>query len=781
MAKKVWFWRSLCGLILVVAATSAGAGPAAAQTKTGKKVTPGALVAHILTLAPGKDRDDAVDQLIELGADAWPEVRGRLDALAATMGGDDVLVDVLLGLAPASVDELVARSPKLSDAAAVRVARAVLRYAPDVRQLQILEQFAKRDDDTLLLLVLPEVLSRDAPVALARLTTLVDDKRANVRAYAIDMLVAKNHTPARPVLVRLLGIEQLKPTTDNIFVRQKLIHAIARLGADAAVPPLMEALDVADQREAVLDGLLTVGAPAVQAAVFMLRTADRSRIETALGVLSHLRLQAAPALLPLVTASDERTRELAIDILSHLAVPEVRAAIIKLVKERRFTDLRRGVLLALALYDESVRQMLVDMLTDPNVPVRQLAIEQLWRLADPETFSALRRTAGNDADQSVRMLALQAAVGVGDPKALELARQMVAVPYLKERLAVLDLLGRADGAAAIPALAAQLSDPSDEVFRMAQSALRRITFHQGPRREAEWLSWADGERGRSKEAYEEISPDLHKYAVEDREMAWLEAGSEDPTIIVLSGPPFRDATHLAPHVWRLAGDHRVAVMKRGVGPASATTISEAEMTLDLQKLLAAIGKRPVVLLADGPAAHFAIAYSVAHPKDVSRIILHGGPWPTAAALQRLPGEVAGAVSPLWRDDLTWGLQQHALLVPSLSQPAVWRAVLTAILADAESGRRVRTGNLFDDGFTIDVHDRAVSEARASDPARVNVKTCLLLGAKAPWAASTQKDIEALTGSAKKLVQLFPLKQAGGMPLVDDPRATLQAIAKCLED
>ena len=35
----------------------------------------------------------------------------------------------------------------------------MLRYAPDTRQLQILEQFAKRNDDALLLLVLPEVVT----------------------------------------------------------------------------------------------------------------------------------------------------------------------------------------------------------------------------------------------------------------------------------------------------------------------------------------------------------------------------------------------------------------------------------------------------------------------------------------------------------------------------------------------------------------------------------------------------------------------------------------------
>ena len=48
-------------------------------------------------------------------------------------------------------------------------------------------------------------------------------------------------------------------------------------------------------------GVCTVTcAPAVKAAIFLLRTADKSRIDTALSVISHMRVQAAPALLPLL-------------------------------------------------------------------------------------------------------------------------------------------------------------------------------------------------------------------------------------------------------------------------------------------------------------------------------------------------------------------------------------------------------------------------------------------------------------------------------------------------
>ena len=53
MAKMAWFWRSLCGFTLVFTAVLAGTQPAVAQSKAGRKSSPSALIAHILTLAPG--------------------------------------------------------------------------------------------------------------------------------------------------------------------------------------------------------------------------------------------------------------------------------------------------------------------------------------------------------------------------------------------------------------------------------------------------------------------------------------------------------------------------------------------------------------------------------------------------------------------------------------------------------------------------------------------------------------------------------------------------------
>jgi pimeloyl-ACP methyl ester carboxylesterase len=779
-AMNKWWLR----LVLPTLIVQSVAVVAPVQAKAPKD-TPAALLQRIQKLAPGKERDETVDALIDHGDAAWNEVKTHLDALATLKDGEDVLVDLLLGFGLTSYDEMVLRLPKLTDPAARRIARQLLsgHYPKDDRQLQALTGMVAREDDELLLLILPEVLARNPTVALARTVALIDDKRPNLRAYAVDTLVAQHYQPAIQPMVRLLGIEQVKATAENLNLRLKLINGIARLskGIDVGVDPLIAAVEVPDQREAALDGLTLIGAPAVKAAIFLLRTADRGRVETALTVLSHLRQQAAPELLPLLQVGDERTRGLAMDVLAHIAVPDVRAEIIRLVKAKRFPDMRQGIQLALTLYDESVRQMLFDLLADKDPGVRLLVIEELWNLQDPEAFLQMRTTAARDPDVHVRMAAAKAVAGTGDPKATEFLRRMIEVQDTQERVAVLELLGRIDDLGAVPALARLLGDPSDIVFRTTLSALRRLTFHAGPRRESEWLAWQAAEKAKEPEPFEKIAATLRKYAVDGRERAYLEVDEDDDrTIVVLSGAPFRDASHLAPHVYRLADDYRILVMRRGVGDGTAAGQTDAERTADLDKLLEKAGVDKAVLLADPAGAHFAMTYAALRPKKVSHVILHGGPWPTPAAIERLPGEVAEAMLPPWRDDAIWALRQHAFLAANLQRRTVMRGVLTALVNDVEQARKVKADNLYDDAFTIDAQQRATSEALNFDPRQVAVPTLVLLGDKAPWAASTIRELATLTGPAKKFVRAVKIPDSKGFPLLDNPTETTRQITEFLK-
>ncbi len=776
-------WVTAVALLALVG-QGVTAGSAQAAGKKAGQVTPTALIKQLIALAPGKDRDSAIDALIDAGEAAWPEVKVNLGAIAGSASGEDVVVDLLLGFGVGAWDEILTRTAKMSDGAAVRIVRQVLRFPTDDRQVQLLLGLMNKTDEPLLLLILPELVAREQPTVLPRLIELVDDQRPGVRNYAIDTLVAKKSTAALPALVRRMGVERLRPTADNLTLRVKLINAIAHIGADtdAPVPPLFEALEIVDQREAVLDALQVVGAPAVRAATFLLQTAERARVETALIVLSHLRVQSAPELMPfLINARDETTRTLIADVLALLGVPQVRTDILRMIRERKFPDLRQGLLLALTLYDDGVRKLLLELLADPDVATRRMVVEQLWRLADPETFVALRNTATRDDEVGTRILTQRALVGMGDPKIITYLRKLAVVNNVEERLEVLRTLGRVDDESGLPVLAAQLSDPNDAVFRGAVNSLRRMTFHSGPRREGEWLAWAEAEKQRKPEKYEETEPLLRRFQIDGREMGWLEAGdSDDKAIVVIAGAPYRDATHLMPHVWQLADNYQVIVMQRGISVQTAASYSEKEFGQELTKLLQTLNKRPVALLADPSAAHFGLRYANEHPKDVAAVILHGGPWPTQAAMRKMGSEIRGSLQSPWQEDAQWAQTNLGLLTPAVAQRVQSRAMLSALLGDPEFGRRVKFGAFFDDGFSLEARDRAISDAGTWDPNKAQVPMLVLQGTKAPWSVSTLEAIEKLPAGVRKQMKLVRLDGVGSMPLVERAEAAVQAVRDFLK-
>lgn len=736
-----------------------------------------ALLKKIAVAKPGPERYALVDALIELGEDAWPVIEPALEKAAKLPEGEAVVVDLTLGMMPMSYDRLVTLAPQMSDAAARRVLRFVLRSAPgDKRQDQLLESMLSRNDERLLLEVIPALHERQHPAVMKRLVELVDDPRPKLQAYAIDLLAAGKQTEALPVLVRLFGIEQRRATDKNHLTRIKLINAIARIGGEPAVDPLLEAMNLPDQRAAVLDGLRLVGAPAVRAALFLLQSSTGPRIQVALQLLSHMRQQAAPELVKLLAHGDRGTRELAMDVLAHIQVPDVRDLVVQMVRERRFVDPEVGVRLAITLYDETVRKLLFDLLEAKDPELRAFVVEQLWRLRDPKTFAALRWVAAKDPNRMVQLKALQAVGGVNDPKALPLLRKMVGVTDEETRVAVLDVLGRIDTwQNAVPAISGLLGDPNEVVFRAALGTLRRMSFRSGHHRQAQWMAWYRSEMERAKEAHETLVPAERRFAVGTREMSYLEAGEDRPTIVCVSGPPFRDATHLAPHVFRLASDYRVAVLKRAPGPYRAARSSEAERTAELQAMLGRLGERPVVLLADASGAHFALNYAAQHPRDVSRVILHGAFWPDASAIEAVVGQVDAAVRNEMRPDVEWGLRAQWRVPANVAQRTVLRGVLSGVLADWDSGRRVALDNVAVDGFSRETLDRERESFRAAPVGAVKKPVLLLVGAKAPWYGSTVKAHKKLPKATRKQVRLITVPNAGWMPLLENPSMAVDAI------
>ena len=219
---------------------------------------------------------------------------------------------------------------------------------------------------------------------------------------------------------------------------------------------------------------------------------------------------------------------------------------------------------------------------------------------------------------------------------------------------ILEVLGRIDTwQKAVPYVADLLGDPNHNVFLAALGTLRRMTFHSGPQRTAAWKAWYAAEIKRGNQIPQNVQPVMRRFVVDGHEMGYLEAGS-GKTIVVVSGPPFRDASHLASQMWRLADEYRVAVMHRAPGPYAGRRASLAQRERELQAMIGRLAVRPVVLMTDVAGARFALHFARKHRRDISKIILHGSHWPSRSGLEALIGQVDNAVRQEIREDMRWG-------------------------------------------------------------------------------------------------------------------------------
>ncbi len=759
------------------AAVSAADKAQAAKATKSNRAAAATHLAQIETAKPGPERYKAVDALLAIGDDAWPLAKAALPKFASLAEGEGVVVDVLLGFMPTSYETLTAQAPTLSDGAASRVVDFVLKSVKeDEPQIRLLVSMLVRTDPRILLAVLPPLQERAHPKVMPKLVQLIDSSDASLQAYAIDMIAVHQYAPAQGALSRLLGIEQRRATPSNRVLRHKLINGLAHIGGEPSVAPLMAGLQLDDQRKQVLDGLKLIGAPAVQNALMLLQVSSGSQIQVALNLLTHMRQLAAPQLVKLLAHGDRETRNLAMDVLAHMNVAEARDMIVEMVQLRRMVDPRDGIRLAITLYDDSVRKLLIGLLADPNPELKIFVIRQMWRLRDPKTFKALQKTAARAPDRRVRLAALKAIGGLGHPKAATFLRRMTKVPDAEMRIAIVEALAHIDTyAKSGPVIAPLLAAPDNLVHRAALGALRRMTFRSGQRRVAPWKAWLAADRSRSKGEHTTVVPHERRFRADTGEQSYLEAGNERPVIVVVSGPPFRDATHLAPHIWRLTADYRVVVMQRRPGPYRAARASDAERDQEMQALLARLGVRPVVLLADASGAHFALRYAARHKRDISRIILHGAFWPTSNAIEALPEQVNTSMRNEMRVDLNWGRTAQWRAPREVAQRAILRSVLSGVLSNWESGRRVRTDNLAIDAFSLDTLDRVRESFRSAPIRSVNRPVLLLLGDKAPWRKTTLEDVKKLRGKSRKRVRVETVPSAGWMPLLENPSYAVDLI------
>jgi pimeloyl-ACP methyl ester carboxylesterase len=198
-------------------------------------------------------------------------------------------------------------------------------------------------------------------------------------------------------------------------------------------------------------------------------------------------------------------------------------------------------------------------------------------------------------------------------------------------------------------------------------------------------------------------------------------------------------------------------------------------------VLAKAKAKKVVLLADASGGSFALAYAAARPDRVSHVVLHGGPWPSGAAVRAMREQMAEAMPEPWRPDAAWAAEQALAGLPlRVALRVLARSLAAAMVNNTELVRRLVIDNLFDDAFDPELAARAVAEAERFPPKVAQAKVLLLLGSAAPWAATTQVEVKQLPAEQGQKVKLVPIAGCRSLPLLENPAQALSAIVDFLD-
>ncbi len=196
---------------------------------------------------------------------------------------------------------------------------------------------------------LPSV-GADPAATVPQLQRLLHDKSRELRVSAIAALgeYGERAAPAADDLAKLLA-------DDDLLVQRNAAAALARLGTKAAsaVPQLIAALrddDGAVTIEAA-QALTAIGQPAVQPLTGLLTDLQyRNLAATALGDIGPAAVDAVPAILGLLDASDKETRRAALLALAGIgpsAQPVVAERLVQILRDPK-SDVRPGAAYALA-------------------------------------------------------------------------------------------------------------------------------------------------------------------------------------------------------------------------------------------------------------------------------------------------------------------------------------------------------------------------------------------------------------------------------------------------
>ncbi|HVQ31273.1 MAG TPA: HEAT repeat domain-containing protein [Vicinamibacteria bacterium] len=374
--------------------------------------------------------------------------------------------------------------------------------------------------------------------AIPPLSELVRDPEAKVRMEVVRALRELRDPSAIPALVTSLTDGDTKIREESIGTLVEIYSERERTGAvssflnvfsdeydRASVPPYtaVEASvytglaaglrdeDKGIREEAalslgILDGRSALGD--LQAALQDPEASVRGAAATAIGKIGTA--EDGKALIPLLADANGEVRQRVLQAIGVLRVREAGPALREMYEQNRKKDQGVRVLACLSrIGDPAQADLFRELVQDPNLETRRLAIEGLGRVADTSTLPAFKKDYQRERSDELKLAYSFALTLLGDHAfldsivlslpsrtlgnrcrsyILEMGRSISGelYPYLNDpeaniRASLADLLAQIGDPAAIPHLQPLINDPSTQVADRANRAVERLKRAGPPR------------------------------------------------------------------------------------------------------------------------------------------------------------------------------------------------------------------------------------------------------------------------------------------------------------
>jgi HEAT repeat protein len=365
--------------------------------------------------------------------------------------------------------------------------------------------------------------------AIPPLSELVRDPEVKVRMEVVRALRELRDVSAVPALVTALGDGEVKIREEAIGTLVEIYAERERTGGvsgflnlfsddRASVPPytavaasvhraLAGALrdeDKAIREEAalalgILDG--RVALPDLLSALQDPEAAVRGGAATAIGKIGGV--EEGKALVPLLADPSGEVRDRVLQAIGVLRVREAGPALREMYEQNRKRELGTRVLACLArIADPAQADLFRELVQDPDLETKRLAIEGLGRIADASMLPAFKKDYQRERREELKLAYSFALTLLGDRAfldsvvlslpsrtlgkrcrgyILEMGREVVGelYPYLNDpeadiRAALADLLAQIGDPGAVAHLQPLINDPNRQVADRANRAVERL-------------------------------------------------------------------------------------------------------------------------------------------------------------------------------------------------------------------------------------------------------------------------------------------------------------------